>query len=226
MNISLCVTSKNRTIFEYEDKNLNLFENNINSITKAFSNIGCAYEYVIYDWGSTDTDYKWLPDTCRLIVNTTDNDKFSRGYGLNRAAEEAKYDNILFLDTDMLITESFILNCFEALEHNMVYFPICWSVGKNERNQCMNMLGSEELLSSDSVHTNYDVGGWRPTGKGISCMKKQIWEDTGKIPEYWQWGSEDGDFYGKIQSKGYDIKRENDCGLVHQWHPDARICND
>jgi hypothetical protein len=144
-------------------------------------------------------------------------DVVSRGYGLNRAAEESAYDNLLFLDTDMLISESFIGNCAFVLNNDFVYFPVCWSLSHQDADLSKEVLGKSDLYKDKSVYGN--KSGWRTTGYGMSCMQKRVWENAEKIPNYWEWGKEDSDFYKSIKSIGYGIIRQRDCGLVHQWHP-------
>ena len=218
MNISICITAKNRTNLSHKGKNLNLFTNCVESIINSFKDTKHQFEIVIYDWSSTDTDYSWLPKGSKVVVDTR-NDVFSRGYGLNKAAEESSYENLLFLDTDMLLNESFVQNCVLILENNSVYFPVCWSLIEQDANSSSEILGNVDLYEDDGFYVENRNSGWRITGYGMSCMKKSVWEDAGKFNVYWQWGKEDSDFYDSIQRKGYHIVRKNDCGLVHQWHP-------
>jgi len=218
MNISICITAKNRTKLSHKGKILNLFTNSVESIIDSFKDTPHEFEIVIYDWSSTDTDYSWLPKESKVLVDER-TDVFSRGYGLNKAAEESSYENLLFLDTDMLINKSFILNCVSILENNSVYFPICWSLIEKHANLSKESLGNDELYKDSTIYFHNRNSGWRRTGYGMSCMRKSVWEDVGKINVYWKWGNEDSDFHNSIQKKGYDIVRKNDCGLVHQWHP-------
>ena len=214
--ISICCTVRNRTIVHSQHGDLHLFRDCVESLKSACKDI--EWELVITDWKSTDTDYKWLPENHKLI--TIDKDGFSRGYGLNLAAENASHNNLYFTDTDMLINSGFIQRCIDTCNRKQAYFPVCWSVAEKDRHRSQSYVGSGSLPNK---RWNGRVGatGWRTTGRGMCAMNKQIWEKAGKWPEYWKWGREDGDFCRNIM-KHYKVIRNNDNGLVHCWHPAMR----
>ena len=187
---SICVTSKNRHA---------LFARCIAQIASCRLD-GC--ELVVADWGSTDcADARWLSralEHAKMDVTTIclpGDVLFSRGVGLNRAANTAQHDDLFFIDTDMLIPQSVFDRAREVLRSGSAYFPICWSY-------------------SDPGHTK---GRWRVNGKGIAAVTRDVWRKAGGWPEFHQWGSEDRMFYDAVQ-KLVPVVRENTKGLFHQWH--------
>lgn len=200
--ISVCYTVKNRSFVRHNKKTIPLFYNSIKSVVEAFlENPDIKYEIVISDWKSKDTDYKWLPSCdIKLITIDPENNLFSRGHGRNVAAENAKYDNILFLDADMLIDKFFIKRCNHFLNKTppIIYFPICCKLNR----------------SGNKINV------YAKSGFGNSCMPKKAWEMAGKFDNIHGWGKEDTWFFKKIEKNtGYRIIRQLTPHLSHQWHP-------
>lgn len=216
--LSVCCTIRNRTKVDTKYGTLNLFSDCVASLKAACENALIEWELVLTDWKSTDTDYKWLPENHQLIL--INKKGFSRGYGLNVAAENAKYSNLLFIDTDMLVTSSFIKRCLGHCQKKRAYFPICWSVAEPDRKKSKSFLGT--TLPNKKWNGRAGRTGWRITGRGMCSMQKSIWNDVGKWPEYWKWGREDGDYCTKFRRKKIKVIRKNENGLVHCWHPTMR----
>ena len=217
--ISVCCTVRNRTVVPSKYGNLHLFKDCVKSLESAFYLANIEWELVITDWKSTDTDYSWLPVNNKIV--TIEDEGFSRGYGLNVAAINASYDNLFFTDTDMLVTADFLKRCLGCCNKNQAYFPICWSVAEPDRNKSKEYLGST-ALPDKRWNGKINRSGWRTTGKGMCSMKKSLWTSSGKWPEYWKWGKEDGHFFRNISAKGHKVVRKNENGLVHCWHPTMR----
>tara|TARA_Y100000310_G_C20534982_1_gene740410 strand:+ start:314 stop:886 length:573 start_codon:yes stop_codon:yes gene_type:complete len=183
--------------------------------------MGINFEIVISDWNSTDTDYHWIPKTAKLIPIYKD--KFSAGYGRNISAKNARYNNILFLDADMIIDSGFLKRCFEYLSVGKIYFPYPWCVSEKDKNKSKSFLSKRKPWNNDrttNVYTDHYKSGWC-MGAGNCCMTKNQWNSVGQWPEYTSWGLEDTHFRRSLQKK-YKVVREKDDGLVHQWHPSSR----
>jgi len=215
--ISVCFTIKNRTNLDSPHGKLPLFLNCVESLVRAFQKNTCEWELSISDWCSTDTDYKWLPSNHKIIMLDPNIIPFSRGYGRNVSAENCSYENILFLDTDMIVSDKFIKRCLNFIKKEKVYFPICWSL--NEFDRSKEFIFLENIQSEEKTWNNkLNSTGWRKNGTGNCLVTKTIWKSVGKWPEYTKWGREDSHFYDKIKHK-YSIEREKDPGLIHCWHP-------
>ena len=222
--LSICYTCKNRSNLPSKHGNLPLLRRSVASVLGACISIGVEFEIVISDWKSTDTDYKWLPKQSKLV--TIDQEEFSRGYGRNFAAKNAKNDILLFLDADMLIGKQFIAKCTYATTNDKtVYFPQCWCVTEGDRKKDEKSLISK-LPSHQVRYTTkegiYTRSGWANLGFGCCCISIKDFKDSGGWPEYYSWGREDPDFYDFFVQNEYNIIRERASGLVHMWHPPAR----
>ena len=129
MKYSFCYTIKDRTNYKikHRDKQhvLNLLPNSINSIINSFEDKS-DFEIIISDFGSTDTDYKWLDDLGinYKIVNVDHGGFFNRGMGLNKAFENSNNEYIFFIDADMLISDKLIEQTNKIFEKDSIFFPI------------------------------------------------------------------------------------------------------
>jgi hypothetical protein len=200
--MSFCVTSKDR---------YSLFANCVDqlksSVDKAIkatpsNELLKHIELVVADWYSKDVPVlRWLPaklqDSCITthVVYIPRNEPFSRGRGLNIAAAQARFNTLFFIDTDMLIPHTVILNAAAAVHRGRAYFPICWSY-------------------RDPRHKN---GRWRVNGKGVVAVGRRTYEAANKWDELTQWGTEDVRFYERTANL-VRIDRYQCPGLFHQWH--------
>jgi glycosyltransferase involved in cell wall biosynthesis len=207
--ISWCVSVKNRCKPVWKHKNTNrvielqLFAKCMLSLVDQ-QHEDEHWEICIADFMSTDVPCveKYVKDIVSKskgvidvnIVTITNN--FNRGMGRNRAYQLSNFDNIFFLDADMLITErSFVDNIYTIIENNIAWFPICRSF-------------------VDKQHTKW---WWRTTGTGNVGMSRELFNTKpGGWLEKEAWGKEDGLFYTYFKPKS---KRAGADGLYHQWHP-------
>lgn len=196
MELSICITVKDRSIVKTPYGDLTLFQNCINSIKESID--PKTTEVVIVDYNSTDyplTD--WVQESlgdikCKMIQI---DEKFSRGRGLNLAAENSTGKFLFMLDADMLISKDVVDLGLKYLNEGKVYFPVCFSY-------------------KDHTHK---TGWWRQSGWGMVFVERTLWE-KGKIPEYYKWGAEDSDFKDFVKDNSPFIREKCD-GLYHQWHP-------
>ena len=163
------------------------------------------WEICISDWESAD-----VPDVqehLNTIVSkgkgtvdykliTIDKPGFSRGYGLNTAFSLSSFDNIFFLDADMLFSGRQVIDfTYMHIKNGKVYFPVCIS------------------------YRNIDhTSGWaRSTGAGNVAMGRETFlTKPGGWMEKYTWGNEDGNmlkFFKPIKCR--DITKT----FFHQWHP-------
>ncbi len=197
MILSICITVKDRAKVKTKYGVLSLFQNCVKSISESVD--PKTTEVVIVDYMSTDYPLnEWVQNKlgdikCKIIKI---DEKFSRGRGLNLAAENAVGENLFMLDADMLFSKNVIDTGLKHLNNNNAYFPICYSY-------------------KDHTHK---TGWWRDTGWGMVMVKKVTWELC-KIPEYYKWGTEDEHFRINIVKNKVNCIRERCEGLYHQWHP-------
>lgn len=200
--LSICITVKNRSRVDWEglDKTLTLLPDCIHSIGRLFSTKD-KIEIVIADWNSDDWPLKeWMPRTCKSVYKIIPIDKegFSKGYGINRAVENAMGDTIFIMDADMILkSKEVIATGMKAVSKGGVYFPI------------------------PKYFVNMD-GGYRYTcGVGNVCISKKMFQELGGLPEYWRYGFEDSDFYKTIEQKGIRMISAPTDKLIHPFHPQS-----
>jgi len=153
----------------------------------------------VTDWDSDDWPLiDWLEDMAAPISTTiiSAQGSFSRGKGLNMAAEAAKGDKLFFLDADALLCAALIEASVRYAADNKAYFPILYSF-------------------DDAEHR---TGQWIDAGYGHCAVKRSIFEQIGRWPEYNKWGGEDDKFFAAM-SAAVPIIRERVNGFFHQWHP-------
>jgi hypothetical protein len=121
---------------------------------------------------------------------------FSRGRGLNVAAEAAQGEFLLFVDADLVISKQLIDSGLAHLRQGKAFFPIVFSF-------------------KDPDHRD---GWWRDKGFGQVMVTRETYRQSGGWPEYDSWGQEDEDFHSQI-SGGAPVIRETVAGFYHQWHP-------
>lgn len=214
--LSIIVIIKNRTKFVVQHKGkkltLRLFENNLDALFKLIEPDE-KWQLVIVDFKSTDVNMKqfletkfkkkdnitqWFKPNFTYTLHTLNDRKFCKGKGLNIAPTLAKYDNLFFLDADMLInSRTLIRNGYNLMKQEKVYFPVCMSY-------------------SAPNHIRFVP---RPSGTGNVFitkhqMKQVAWN------EHRKWGLEDTEFH-KIFTKKKLAVRNNVGTFFHQWHPNT-----
>ncbi len=222
MKLSICIANRNRSRVKitwdgYEDigsrgivrkkdarfypeqageYTLELFPKCLASICNALRFIS-QVEIIVADYHSTDWPLsEWLQQRARgipvKIVSLEG--RFSRGAGLNAAAQQAQGEHLLFLDTDMLAPEMLIRRGLAFSRSGYAYFPICYSY-------------------QNPMHS---TGWWRVTGRGNVLLSKRQFLEVEGWQENESWGGEDGNFYTKTRGRRI---REIMPGFYHQWHP-------
>lgn len=202
MNLSICVTVKNRSRADVDGEELLLFPKCVQSIVDAVEP-GISCELVVADWHSDDWPLnEWIHEYAHPIpVNILQLEGgFSRGLGLNIAANAAKSDFLLFADTDLLLGSEVIDSGLTLLRENKAYFPILY-------------------YFNDTTHTD---GWWNHYSYGNCFVTKKMFNEAGQWPEYKTWGKEDDHFYENV-GKVAEVFREQSGGFFHQWHPDDLI---
>jgi len=202
-NLSICTCIKNRCIVKTDHGIRYIFKNFLLSLESSlhfFIENNINIELIISDFKSDDIEsldnyVKQYLKSINYKIITLDG-KFSRGKGLNIAADNSSFDNLLFIDVDMKFNKNLFEKINEyTIKNNLAYFPICYT------------------FEFDPKEEN---GEWLNAGFGNCSIKKEQWLNNGKIPEYNKWGQEDSNFFNKLN---YNKIRENCEGLIHQWHP-------
>jgi len=193
---SICVSLKNRCKVKHAEGFLNLFPESLKSLAglRDKDNI----EVVIADFMSDDSVLEdWVFDLGLNVNLVKVEGNFSRGRGLNIAAANANYTNLLFTDADLLYDNTVIPKLTEVLSSGKSWFPIIHYIGNNGQLYWMSQ-----------------------NGQGICGVTKEVFEKSKKWPEFYSYGGEDHNFYYDIRSQTMEV-REKFEGLQHQFHPNG-----
>ena len=194
MKISICVALKNRSAIKHGNGIIENFPNMVRSI--AALELRDDLELVVVDFGSQDTVFEdWLFDFGLDINLIRLDEDFSRGRGLNMAAEKAKHPYLFFNDADILIEDSAISRLIEVLDGGKSWFPEVMYTNREGKSEFTNKHGD-----------------------GICAFKKEWFDQTSGVPEFYSWGGEDHIFKSRINHIVRIIKGQCQ-GLKHQWHP-------
>jgi glycosyltransferase involved in cell wall biosynthesis len=194
--ISICTTHKNRSKVQTDNGVLNLFPRSVESLSKLTEEI----ELVVSDWKSTDWPIReWIFARAEgkfpVTIVDVEEEWFSRGKGLNIAAENANKDILFFIDSDILLTDEVVRDAKQKCEEGVAFYPVCMRE-KPHRHK------------------------WRHSGYGLCAMTREMWIKAGKWVEWSSWGGEDNILHDKLIENGYDIYRDTYEGFTHLDHPE------
>ena len=204
--LSVCVAVKNRSRVLVEGGHeLRLFPNCVRSIAAAVPrDVPC--EIVVTDWASDDWPLReWIDQAAApLTVRVVQADgAFSRGRGLNLAADAARGDVLLFTDADVIVSRELIERGLTHARASKAFFPVLYSFKGPE----------------------HQAGWWRHEGYGNCVVTREAFARAGRWPEYRSWGREDVDFFRRV-SEIAEVVREEVPGFFHQWHPEDILWKD
>jgi len=198
--LSICVTIKNRSMVKTDRGVLPLFPDFISSL-KTCLPLKESVELIVTDWESDDYPLNgWLPNALEdcdidLHLITLKNGRFSRGKGLNIAAEHANGDILFFMDADLIVNRQVLHFALDMCKDKSAYYPIV-----------------KYQTDFQSSNVMYHPGG------GIVAMNKQVFLDVGMWPELYKHGFEDTLLHDKLDGK-FKIWVSPSIDIFHQWHP-------
>lgn len=197
--ISVCLTVKNRSKVPTDNGALHLLPATIDSIIQAASGVEGSIEIVIADFYSDDAPLRgWLNqyiDGVLIRIVNVDGG-FSRGRGLNIAAQSARSQRLFLTDADVLIRCEALSRAIQVIDQSKAWFPTV---------QYLDESGEREY--------------WQEYGYGIAALHRDTFESSGGLPEFDSWGGEDDVFHERVSRK-VGVLRERSYGLIHQWHPE------
>ena len=206
--ISVCISLKNRA-----EQFVKFF-----AAFKAWArNDSGPVELVVADFESDDCDVEDLlyatfsasPSTYVPLSGP-----FSRARGLHAAAQAASHDLLCFLDVDILVRPEFGVRARMLTSGGAVYYPQCY---KLHRYMPPVILGDHK---GGPAGAN---GYWCRTGHGLMVCDKETYRKTGGWDRsIGRWGAEDTDLHWYVQDLGIPVRRYEERGLIHMWHPDDK----
>ena len=204
--ISFCFTIYNRMKIVCDDLNvLTLFPKCLKSLLSLKKDDEeweiCVSDFFSNDIENVQTELENIIDKYKNVKfkYIQVKEKFSRGVGLNKSFEISTYDNIFFVDADMLFFDRTVIDvAINHLKWGYVYFPMCSSF--------------KNIFHSEYFCQNYGYGNMAISRKNF--LKKP----NGWLKKY-SWGEEDNEMYNFFKKCS---KRDHIESFFHQWHPNPK----
>ena len=164
-------------------------------------------DLIIVDSGSTDKTLDMISHYQHTFIAIESKDYFP-GKVLNQAIEIAKYDTIVFINSDVVLLNPYSLkNLISPLEHQLTAGSFGRQIVRPDADLWVR--DDYECAFPSSDHTPK----WMHYSLPIAAMKKSIWK---KIPFYTNsWGSEDTYWGIQVKKAGYNIAYVKDAIAMH-----------
>jgi hypothetical protein len=163
-------------------------------------------ELSVFDCGSDDVETieteirkKWKGG----LKFTSEKVKFTRAYSFNKSIEQSSNEIIFICDSDMCVPENIVSLCNHYTSKKLVWYPIVFYVLKD----------NPPIISKEYGH-------WMQYGgKGMLACRKTEFNAVGKLNEtFTEWGREDDELWERFMKSKYQIIRNRQHGLIHNWH--------
>ena len=174
-----------------------------------------AYEVVVVDDGSTDDTVPWLQAEAASLphVRLIQQDHGGPAEGRNRGVEHARGDVIVFIDSDLVVTETFLLSHARALsrEWNSAGNRLCFTYGA-----VINTANFEDPTSEP--HKLRDLS-WAYFATGNVAIDRALLERSGLFDTRFRlYGWEDLELGERLRRLGVVLVRCPEAVGYH-WHP-------
>jgi glycosyltransferase involved in cell wall biosynthesis len=174
-----------------------------------------AYEVVLVDDGSTDATVSWLRENAdafphvRLVLQ----DHGGPAEGRNRGVDQARGDVIVFIDSDLVVTDGFLLAHARRLEQSWQERGdrLCFTYGA-----VINTANFDEPTSEP--HKLRDLS-WAYFATGNVAIDRQVLERSGLFDTRFRlYGWEDLELGERLRRMGVVLVRCPEAVGYH-WHP-------
>jgi len=174
-----------------------------------------AYEVVLVDDGSTDATVSWLRENAdafphvRLVLQ----DHGGPAEGRNRGVDQARGDVIVFIDSDLVVTDGFLLAHARRLEQSWQERGdrLCFTYGA-----VINTANFEDPTSEP--HKLRDLS-WAYFATGNVAIDRQVLERSGLFDTRFRlYGWEDLELGERLRRMGVVLVRCPEAVGYH-WHP-------
>ena len=174
-----------------------------------------AYEVVLVDDGSTDATVSWLRENAdafphvRLVLQ----DHGGPAEGRNRGVDQARGDVIVFIDSDLVVTDGFLLAHARRLEQSWQERGdrLCFTYGA-----VMNTANFDDPTSEP--HKLRDLS-WAYFATGNVAIDRQVLERSGLFDTRFRlYGWEDLELGERLRRMGVVLVRCPEAVGYH-WHP-------
>lgn len=174
-----------------------------------------GYEVVLVDDGSTDDTVAWLQGEAQQFphVRLVQQDHGGPAEGRNRGVEQARGDVIVFIDSDLVVTEGFLAAHAEALAGHWRRSGnrLCFTYGA-----VINTANFEH--PSSEPHKLRDLS-WAYFATGNVAIDRQVLETSGLFDTRFRlYGWEDLELGERLRRLGVVLVRCPEAVGYH-WHP-------
>jgi len=164
---------------------------------------------------------KILPGNCRYTF-VHNHGKFNKSWGLNIAARQAKAQNLVMADADILLTQegfekiiSHFQNGAEAINPYTVLIDLskCESQALYEGNSRLHVERTEQQIN------RIERGCHTPFCGGVFALSAELYEQIGGLDERFEgWGAEDDAASAKIAHFSKNAATLTGAHAYHLWH--------
>lgn len=174
-----------------------------------------AYEVVVVDDGSTDATVSWLQQNSGAFphVRLVQQDHGGPAEGRNRGVERARGDVIVFIDSDLVVTDSFLISHARQLEQTWRQRGdrLCFTYGA-----VINTANFDDPTSEP--HKLRDLS-WAYFATGNVAIDRQLLERSGLFDTRFRlYGWEDLELGERLRRLGVVLVRCPEAVGYH-WHP-------
>jgi glycosyltransferase involved in cell wall biosynthesis len=174
-----------------------------------------AYEVVVVDDGSTDETVNWLLRHGASFphVRLVQQDHGGPAEGRNRGVDHARGDVIVFIDSDLVVTDTFLISHARRLEHTWQQRGdrLCFTYGA-----VINTANFEDPTSEP--HKLNDLS-WAYFATGNVAIDRQVLERSGLFDTRFRlYGWEDLELGERLRRMGVVLVRCPEAVGYH-WHP-------
>jgi glycosyltransferase involved in cell wall biosynthesis len=174
-----------------------------------------AYEVVVVDDGSTDDTVNWLLRNGQVFphVRLVQQDHGGPAEGRNRGVDHARGDVIVFIDSDLVVTESFLISHARRLEQTWQQRGdrLCFTYGA-----VINTANFDDPTSEP--HKLSDLS-WAYFATGNVAIDREVLERSGLFDiRFRLYGWEDLELGERLRRMGVVLVRCPEAVGYH-WHP-------
>ena len=174
-----------------------------------------AYEVVLVDDGSTDATVSWLQEHAEAFphVRLVQQDHGGPAEGRNRGVDHARGDVIVFIDSDLVVTDGFLLAHARCLEQSWQERGdrLCFTYGA-----VINTANFDDPTSEP--HKLRDLS-WAYFATGNVAIDRQVLERSGLFDTRFRlYGWEDLELGERLRRMGVVLVRCPEAVGYH-WHP-------
>ncbi len=174
-----------------------------------------AYEVVVVDDGSTDGTADWLRQEAARYphVRLIEQDHGGPAEGRNRGVEHALGDVIIFIDSDLVVTDQFLIEHARALDGywQRTGTRLCFTYGA-----VINTSNFEDPTSEP--HKLSDLS-WAYFATGNVAIDRQVLERAGLFDTGFRlYGWEDLELGERLRRMGVELVR-CPAAVGYHWHP-------